>query len=573
MKIILGLNCYHADSSACIIKNGKLLVAVEEERINRIKHWAGFPHNAIKECLSLSNLNSEDITDIAVNTNPFSNLHYKTIFFLKNYIFSKKTFEITKKYKNKFKMKNLLIEKFKLNEKVKFHNVEHHLSHIASAFYPSKFDNAIGLTIDGSGDFSTLTISECSNKKIKIIKKVLFPNSLGIFYEAMTQFLGFKNYGDEYKIMGLAPYGKPIYQKIIEEKIININDKDFYKLNLKFFQHTNKNFKYNFEEKPNQDQIYSNEIFTFFKDINLNDIEFKKNFASSVQAVYENIFQNIINFIKKKNFSKNLIFAGGCALNSSANQLIVYENHFNNIYIPFSPGDGGGSIGAALLINNKYQVESNELFSPYLGNFYSDEDILKVVKKLDNKIEYYKFDNQNSLIDEAVKMLIEQKVIGWFQGKMEFGPRALGNRSILADPRNKNMKDIINFKIKKRESFRPFAPSILEEEKKFWFKTNNFKNFYMSSVEKVLEQKKNLLAAVTHVDGTGRVQDVSKKLNPLYHKLIFRFFEKTNVPVLLNTSFNENEPIVRTPDEAIECLMRTDLDALFINNFKIIKKK
>ena len=573
MKIILGLNCYHADSSACIIKNGKIIAAIEEERINRIKHWAGFPINSIHECLKMSNLKSQEITDIAINTNPKSNIFYKINFFLSNFMFSFKIFEIFKRYKNKFTINNILKENFALNKNLKFHFVDHHVAHIASAFYPSNFEKAIGLTIDGSGDFSTLTISECSKKKIKILKKILFPNSLGIFYEAMTQFIGFNNYGDEYKIMGLAPYGKPIYEEILKKNIIIDDNKKFFKLNLKFFNHTNKNFNYKFEGKPNQNQIYNNKIRSLFHNENINGLEFKKNFAASVQKVYENIFLNINNYLKKNNYSNNLVFAGGCALNSSANQNLIYYNFFNKIYIPFSPGDGGGAIGAALFVNNKYNLDFNENISPYLGNHYKDEDVLNILKQFNNKIDFIKFKNQDDLLTDAVEMLIGQKIIGWFQGRMEFGPRALGNRSILADPRNKEIKDLINIKIKKRENFRPFAPSILEEEKKFWYKNNNFNNYYMSSVEKVRQDKINLLGAVTHVDNTGRVQDVSKKLNPLYHKLIKSFYQKSRVPILLNTSFNENEPIVRSPKEAIDCLLRTDLDFLFINNFKINKKK
>ena len=573
MKIILGLNCYHADSSACIIKNGKIIAAIEEERINRIKHWAGFPINSIHECLKMSNLKSQEITDIAINTNPKSNIFYKINFFLSNFMFSFKIFEIFKRYKNKFTINNILKENFALNKNLKFHFVDHHVAHIASAFYPSNFEKAIGLTIDGSGDFSTLTISECSKKKIKILKKILFPNSLGIFYEAMTQFIGFNNYGDEYKIMGLAPYGKPIYEEILKKNIIIDDNKKFFKLNLKFFNHTNKNFNYKFEGKPNQNQIYNNKIRSLFHNENINGLEFKKNFAASVQKVYENIFLNINNYLKKNNYSNNLVFAGGCALNSSANQNLIYDNFFNKIYIPFSPGDGGGAIGAALFVNNKYNLDFNENISPYLGNHYKDEDVLNILKQFNNKIDFIKFKNQDDLLTDAVEMLIGQKIIGWFQGRMEFGPRALGNRSILADPRNKEIKDLINIKIKKRENFRPFAPSILEEEKKFWYKNNNFNNYYMSSVEKVRQDKINLLGAVTHVDNTGRVQDVSKKLNPLYHKLIKSFYQKSRVPILLNTSFNENEPIVRSPKEAIDCLLRTDLDFLFINNFKINKKK
>ncbi len=572
MKIILGINCYHADSSACIVKDGLLIAALEEERINRIKHWAGFPKESIKECLKIAKIREEEITDIAINTNPKSNLSNKVIFFLKSYLFSKKIFEIFSRYKKKITVKKLLFKNFKLKNDVKIHYIDHHISHIASAFFPSNFEKAIGITIDGSGDFSTLTISECSSNKIKIIKKILFPHSLGVFYEAMTQFLGFKKYGDEYKVMGLAPYGKPLYKNLIDKNIIKKSKKNFFKLNLNYFNHISSSFEYKFDGIPDQNIILKKNILKLFENENLNDFEFKKNLASSVQKSYEGIFNEIINFIKKKNFSKNIIYAGGCALNSSANRKLIYDKIFENIYIPFSPGDGGGAIGAALYLSNKFRVKLKSNISPYLGNSYNDREVLDIFKSYESKLNCIQFDNENNLIDHAVDMIIDQNVIGWFQGRMEFGPRALGNRSILADPRNKSMKDIINRKIKKRESFRPFAPSILSEKKYDWFIKNNFKNFYMSSVETVKDDKKNNLEAVTHIDSTGRVQDVTNIMNPKYYNLINKFFLKTNVPVLLNTSFNENEPIVRSPNEAFDCLLRTDIDALFINNFKITKK-
>ncbi len=572
MKIILGINSYHADSSACIVKNGKVLAAIEEERINRIKHWAGFPEKSIRECIKLSGINYNEITDIAINTKPTSNLPHKFIFFFKNYFFSKKILEIFFRYKKRIAIKNLLLKEFNFGNRVRFHFIDHHIAHISSAFYPSNFEKAVGLTIDGSGDFSTLTISECSKNKIKIIKKILFPHSLGIFYEAMTQFIGFRNYGDEYKLMGLAPYGRPIYQNIIQENILKKNNKNFFKLNLNYFNHNKSNFSYKFDGVPDQAKILDEKIFKLFGKIDISDDIFKKNFAASVQKSYENIFQQILNFIKKNNYSNNLVFAGGCALNSSANKEIIYDKYFKSIFIPFAPGDGGGAIGAALYVNNKHNKKTVNNLSPYLGSSYTDNEVLEQFEDYKKKLNITEYKNETDLIEKAVEMLNEQKVIGWFQGRMEFGPRALGNRSILADPRNKNMKEIINKKIKKRENFRPFAPSILNEEKLEWYKTNKFNNLYMSSVEIINKEKKKYLEAVTHVDDTGRLQSVMFDINSRYYALIKKFFLKTGIPVLLNTSFNENEPIVRTPIEAFDCLLRTDIDALFINNFKITKK-
>ncbi len=388
----------------------------------------------------------------------------------------------------------------------------------------------------------------------------------------MTQFIGFKNYGDEYKLMGLAPYGKPIYQNIIQENILKKNNKNFFKLNLNYFNHNKSNFSYKFDGVPDQAKILNENIFKLFGKIDISDDIFKKNFAASVQKSYENIFKQILNFIKENNYSNNLVFAGGCALNSSANKEIIYDKYFKSIFIPFAPGDGGGAIGAALYVNNKQNKKTVNNLSPYLGSSYTDNEVLVQFEDYKKKLNITEYKNESDLIHKAVEMLNEQKVIGWFQGRMEFGPRALGNRSILADPRNKNMKEIINKKIKKRENFRPFAPSILNEEKLEWYKANKLNNLYMSSVEIINKDKKKNLEAVTHVDDTGRVQNVIFDINSRYYTLIKKFFLKTGIPVLLNTSFNENEPIVRTPIEAFDCLLRTDIDALFINNFKITKK-
>jgi carbamoyltransferase len=570
MKVILGLNCFHADSSACLVVNNELVAAIEEERINRTKHWSGFPIESIKECLSIAKINSNQITDVAINTNPKSNILPKAIFFLKNFLKGKKKIEIIERYKKRISIKKKLTNLIKLEKNIKLHYINHHLAHLASSYYLSGLNKAIGLSIDGSGDFASLAIGYCYNEKIKIQKQIFFPNSLGIFYEAMTQFIGFKNFGDEYKVMGLAPYGKPIYLDIILKKII-IREGNFFKLNLDFFNHHKSDYTYKAEGSSSQKNIFSTKILHLFNQKNIDNMEFKKNFACSVQKAYEYIFKQIIEYIIKKNYSKNLIYSGGCALNSSANQYLINNIFFDKVFISHSPGDNGGAIGAALYVSNTYKKNTSFSKSPYLGTSYSNEEIELFLKNYKYKILYKfrKFEEINEIISDY---LIEQKVIGWFQGGMEFGPRALGNRSILADPRSPNIKNIINSKIKKREDFRPFAPSILSEFKEEWYKGNNFENIYMSSVEVIRENKKHLAHGVTHVDGTGRVQSVIENLNPKFYNLIKTFYKKTNVPILLNTSFNENEPIVRTPNEAIECLLRTDIDALAIENYIVTKK-
>ena len=573
MKIIIGINTYHADSSACIIVDGKLIAAIEEERINRKKHYSGYPIESIKECLNIANKKDLEITDIAFNTKPSSNLFSKGIFFLKNFSYKKNLF--SERIKKKINVKKLLIEKFKLNKKVKFHYIEHHLAHIASGFYPSGFKDASGLSIDGSGDFVTLAISECKNNKINITNKTNFPNSLGIFYHAMTQFLGFKNYGDEYKVMGLAAYGKPKYFDKIKDNLF-INSNKTFELNLDYFNHHKHNFKYIAEDSLVIDEIFNKKLLKLFSlelIDNKNKDQFTKDFAASVQKIYEFFFKKIIHKLSLNKFSKNLVFAGGCALNSSANRLITNDKSlFDNVYIPFAPGDNGGALGAAFVVSNRYNNEVQNSKTPYLGKEFSNNDVLNILKSniYKSKLTYNFLIDDAQLFNLAAKKISEGNVIGWFQGKMEFGPRALGNRSILADPRNPNMKNIINMKIKRRESFRPFAPSVLKEYQTDWFESD-FINPYMSSLAIVKTDKQHLIPAVTHIDETARLQSVDLNNNYRYSKLINSFYNLTGVPIILNTSFNENEPIVMKPQEALDCLLRTDMDAIFINNYIVTK--
>jgi len=571
-KVILGINSNHADSSACIIINGKLIAAVEEERFNRIKHWAGFPEKSISFCLQEAGVDFSMIDDVAINTNPLSNVSHKIFYFLKNYITGKKKLEIFKRYKNKFNLKKKLEKKFGINNKLKLNFIDHHISHISSAFYPSEFQNSLAISIDGFGDFSSLVIAECLDQKIKIKKKMLFPNSLGVFYESMTQLAGFKNYGEEYKLMGLSAFGNPKYYDVLKKNCF-IND-DIYKLNLDLFEFHKKNFSYNFEGQPNQKFLLNKKIYEIFNDninYSTNDKDFAKDIASSTQKIFEEALFKIISSYKNKN--ENLVLSGGCALNSLANGKLAESKIFKNIYVPFCPGDNGGSIGAALYLHkNKYtEIKTTNLQNPYLGKKYNNEEILNTLEKYKNKIDYKILNNDNDLNDLVCKKLLNENIIGWFQGRMEFGPRALGNRSIISSPIGPNIKNLINSKIKLRESFRPFAPSILEEKVLDWF-DNKINSNYMSFVSKIRNDKKSLIPAVTHIDGTGRLQTVNPKQNKKFYNLIKKFYEISNVPILLNTSFNENEPIVMSPENALECFLRTEMDYLVVNNFFINKK-
>ncbi|MBC8302732.1 MAG: carbamoyltransferase, partial [Pelagibacterales bacterium] len=412
MTVVLGLNCNHADSSACIIKDGKLIFAIEEERINRIKHWAGLPIQSIEECLKQSNVDCSEITDIALNTNPLSNIKEKTFFFIKNYLVGSKKREIANRIRKKITLKkdiNNLLSSKKLSKNVKIHYIDHHISHIASAFYASNFGKAIGLSIDGFGDFCSLSISKCQNEKIEVIEKVFFPDSLGLFYEAFTQLVGFNNYGDEYKMMGLSSYGTPKYYDLISNEIFESENK--IKLNLKYFNHTDKNFSYKFSGRPNQSKILNDKIKELVKidklSIDENITEEQKNLAASIQKIFEKKLILIIQKIKNLNFSENLVYAGGCALNSLGNKKIYDSKFFKNIFIPYAPGDGGGSIGAALIACKKIDknVKFTNLQSPFVGPEFSNDFIKSKIQINSHlsKFKYEYFNNKDALFANIAK--------------------------------------------------------------------------------------------------------------------------------------------------------------------------
>ncbi len=574
MPITIGLNFNHADSSACIFIDNQLKGAIEEERINRVKHWAGIPIESIKFCLKQNNLEFSDVENITINTNPKSNIYPKIVYFLRNYLIGNKKIEILKRLKSKVNLKKDLQGYFntKLSKNFKIHYIDHHISHIASAFYASGFSDSIGLSIDGFGDFCSLMVAECNEKKIKPIHKIYFPNSLGLLYEAFTQFIDFKKYGEEYKMMGMSSLGKPIYYKKIKDNLFD--DFDNLNLNLKYFNHHKNNYSYNFLGQPNQSIIFNEKIHKLF-DGERNLMNFKEDIASSIQNIFEDILVKILRNLSQKKLSKNLVYAGGCALNSLANKKIFDNNLFEKVYIPYAPGDGGGSIGSSLYFLSSLNQKFNKtnLQNPYLGPKFENNNIKSAIKKLkiEQKYNIKYFNNKSELNYEVAKLLLQNNVIGYFNGKMEFGARALGNRSILANPCSDKMKDIINIKIKKRENFRPFAPAILDNHKNQWF-DNNRSNPFMSSVEEILPEKRSFIPAVTHFDGTGRVQTVSKEMNIEFYNLIEEFYKLSNVPILLNTSFNENEPIVMKPEEAINCFERTKMDNLIIENFLISRK-
>ncbi len=579
MKIdyVLGLNFLHSDTSACIFKNGELIAAAEEERFTRIKHTSDFPVNAVNFCLNEANIDISDLDVITLNSNPLSAIEKKIFYTLKNLKAYILAFKSLTNIKKKISIKNLIKENFGNQKKFqgKIRYIDHHISHIASSSCFSGFDESVNLSIDGFGDFASAAWGTFSNNKISIDNKIYFPHSMGIFYQSITQFLGFKNYGDEYKVMGLSSYGKPVYEAELSKLLFNT--KKGYELNLKYFVHQDKKIiKDDQSGQINYIDLYSNSLFELIGKDRKKDEKITQrhmDIAKSAQVVYEKTLFTLLNILYEKYKIKNLTLSGGCAMNSVANGKILKKTSFDKIYISPNPGDAGGSVGSALqfLLKNKSKIEKNINYA-YLGKNYNDEIIQREIenKNLKKNFHVEKLSNEN-LLNFVTEQLCLSKVVGWFQGKMEWGARALGNRSILADARNPKIKDIINSKIKRRESFRPFAPAILREFTDEWFEINKDVP-YMSEVYKILEKHIKKLPGITHVDGTGRLQTVSELNNLKFYNLINTFYKKTKIPLILNTSFNENEPIVESPEQAINCFLRTEMDMLVLENWIILRK-
>ena len=574
---ILGLNFLHSDTSACIFKNGKLIAAAEEERFTRLKHTSNFPINAINFCLNEAEIKFSDIDTVTINSNPFASFQKKILFTLKNFKRYKLAFKSISNIKKKVSLKKLISQNFDSENsfKGKIRYVDHHISHILSSSSYSGFEKSVNLSIDGFGDFASAAWGTSEQNKISIDSKVFFPHSMGIFYQSITQFLGFKKYGDEYKVMGLSSYGNPTYQKQLSKLLYNTDEG--YKLNLKYFIHQDQNiFKNNKTGQIEYFDLYSQELKNLIGDERKFDDEINQrhmDIAKSAQVVYENTLFTLLTSLFQKYKIKNLTLSGGCAMNSVANGKILKKTPFEKVYISPNPGDAGGSIGSALffLLEKGQKIENNINYA-YLGSNYSDEDIEQVISQKDLKKNFFvKKYSDKDLYNFISDQLCLSKIIGWFQGKMEWGARALGNRSILADARNPKIKDIINKKIKKRESFRPFAPAILEEFTSQWFEIDKDVP-YMSEVYKILKNKVNDLPGITHVDGTGRLQTVTKSNNNKFYSLIKNFYNKTNIPIVLNTSFNENEPIVESPGQAIDCFLRTNMDILVLGSWVISRK-
>ena len=589
MTFILGISAFYHDSAATIIKDGKIIAAAQEERFTRIKHDPSFPTNSIKFVLKYCNIKLSNIDYIIFFEKPF--LKFERL--LETYVaFAPKGFwQFTKSMplwlKNKlFQKKQILDDLKKINnsfiDEKKLFFSEHHLSHAASAFYPSPFNEAIILTADGVGEWATTTVAIGRGNELEIVKELHFPHSLGLLYSAFTYYTGFKVNSGEYKLMGLAPYGEPKYSKIIKDYLIDIKEDGTFKLDQTYFDYatgfkmTSKKFNLLFGNKERDSN--NEEINQFHMDI-----------AASIQEITEEIMIKLTSSLSEEYKLKNLCMAGGVALNCVANGKILKKNIFDNIWIQPASGDAGGSLGACLafwykhLKKNRVIDKNDSMQGSLLGPEYKQNDIEEKLTDLGAKFETF---NLNELINKTVSSIINGDAVGWFQGRMEFGPRALGSRSILGDPRSEKMQKNLNLKVKYRESFRPFAPSILEDDLENWFdikiespymlmvgNVSKNKSFNMSEEEKKLfgieklNTKRSEIPAVTHVDYSARIQTVNFERNKLYYKLISEFKKKTGCPILINTSFNiRGEPIVCTPADAFKCFMGTEMDTLVIGN-------
>jgi carbamoyltransferase len=581
---ILGINAFHGDASVALVKDGELVAAIEEERLNRRKHSAGFPALAVKAVLAGSGVAPAEVDHVAVSRDPKANLHKKILFTLqKRPSFTKL---VKDRLANVAKVRGLDdavaaalgVEAKSL--RAKFHNVEHHKSHISSAFFVSPFDEAACLSIDGFGDFVSTMRGVGRGLDLQILDRVEFPHSAGIFYTAVTQFLGFHKYGEEWKMMGLAPYGKPTYVEKLRNMIRPMSGGRF-ELALDYFRHHSEGIEMTWDDgSPQMGLVFSPKMAELLGPArDPEDPEFFGKWADlahSAQIVYEEIFFHVLTDLHARTGLSKVVLAGGCALNSVANGKIFERTPFREVFVQPAAGDNGTAIGAA------YFVEHSLLRRPrgfvmrhaYTGPSYSDAEVVAAIDAAraagwDETISVRRLDDVD-LYRDVVTAITGGKVVGWFQGRMEFGPRALGNRSIVADPRRADMKDILNKRIKHRETYRPFAPSVLEEKASDIFERVEPSPF-MLMVYKVKEDQRARIPAVTHVDGTGRLQTVSASTNPRYHALISEFDRQTGVPLVLNTSFNEHEPIVTTPTEALNCYLKTRMDVLALGNWVLTR--
>jgi carbamoyltransferase len=571
---ILGINAYHGDASAAIVHDGQLVAAAEEERFNRKKHCAGFPTLAIRYCLDAAGITAAELDHVGISRDPSAHLHKKILFSMTR--LSGLSGLIAARLANAARVRNLREELARALDlpadsfRAQFHNVEHHKAHMASCFLVSGFDKAAILSIDGFGDFISTMWGQGEGNRIEILGEIEYPHSVGIVYTATSQFLGFPKYGDEGKVMGLAPYGKPRFIEQFRD-IVQSEREGRFKLNLDYFLHHSEGVEMSWDEgSPAIGRIFSDKFIETFGPARHNGVPLTSHYediAASLQARLEEVGFHILQHLHQKTGSKRLALAGGVAFNSVMNGKILLHTPFEEVYVQPAAGDAGTALGVCYWIENVLLERPRRFIMghAYTGPEYKNGQIERVVSSSGLK---------HSLLDDAeltraaAQAIADGKIVGWFQGRMEFGPRALGNRSIVVDPRRPEMKDVLNARIKKREPFRPFAPSILEERISEYFEQTHPAPT-MLMVYQIKPEKRAAIPAVTHVDGSGRLQTVSREANPLYYDLIREFERITGVPVVLNTSFNEDEPIVCTPDQAMDCFQRTRMDVLFLGNYMV----
>jgi carbamoyltransferase len=579
MTFILGLNAYHADSAACLVKDGNLIAAAEEERFRRIKNWAGLPTEAVLFCLAEAGIGLQNVDHVAINRDPRANLFEKARFSF----FNRPSLKlVTDRLVNAGRVSDPVasiaaaIGSDPSGFKGKFHRIEHHMAHLASTFYVSPFERAAVVSVDGFGDFASGLWGTGYGASITADHRIYFPHSLGLLYQAITQYLGFWTYGSEYKVMGLAPYGTP---KKLEKlrQLVRLLPDGSYELGLDYFRHHAEGVEMVWESgAPQVGQIFTDALVDMLGPARSEHEDLTqdhKDIAASLQALYEEAFFHLLNKVQTETGETALCLSGGCAMNSVANGKIFDRTGFGDLYVQAAAGDAGGAIGAAYCVWHETlkQPRSYVMHHAYLGPSFSDKEIEEEIDRHRSSFEaagctIEKIDDEGTLCVRTATAIAKGQVVGWFQGRMEWGPRALGNRSIVCDPRRGDMKDILNAKIKRRESFRPFAPSILREYVSSWFETD-YDVPFMLQVYQVRNERRSDIPAVTHVNGSGRLQTVTKDQNARYYRLINAFREKTGTPIILNTSFNENEPVVCKPIEAIDCFLRTKMDLLVLGNW------
>lgn len=579
---VLGINAFHGDSSACLLDDGVLIAAAEEERFRRIKHWAGFPSEAIRYCLAEARIQLRDVAHVALNQNSRANFIRRLAYVARS---RPSLALVLERVRNRARRSGIdeLLERTYPGEhfRGRLHHIEHHLAHLASAFLVSPFRDASAVSVDGFGDFASAAWGWGQGANVAVEGQVYFPHSLGIFYQALTQYLGFQKYGDEYKVMGLAPYGEPSHVDALRRLVVEQSDGGF-RLDLQYFRHAKERIKYVWEAgEPAVGKLYTQALEELLGPARRADEDLTqrhRDIARSVQAVYEEAFFNLLTQVQARHGSEHLALAGGCAMNSVANGKVTLRTPFKRVYVQSAAGDAGGAIGAAFEVWNRISGAKRRFVMDHAcwGPQFANGEIAAILKVKAEELtrslcSVREISLAADLCRHAAQAIADGQVVGWFQGRMEWGPRALGNRSIVCDPRRADMKDILNRKIKRRESFRPFAPSVLREAVPEWFEQDGDVPFMMQ-VYQIRPDKRPLIPAVTHVDGSGRLQTVTREANPQYYQLIEAFRDLSGVPMVLNTSFNENEPVVCTPTEALECFLRTRMDLLVMGNHLVSRK-